>query len=81
MRRAAVSVPSNITEGSSRQGIKDSLQFYVIARPSLSELDTQLEICKELGLLSCDNLRPVSKSMEAVDALLSGLISYHRTKK
>jgi four helix bundle protein len=48
MRRAAVSIPSNIAEGASRQGSKDSIKFFVIARSSLSELDTQIEICKQL---------------------------------
>ena len=49
MRRAAVSIPSNIAEGSARQGIGESIQFYTIARASLSELDTQIELCDSLA--------------------------------
>jgi four helix bundle protein len=52
MRRAAVSVPSNIAEGAARLNNKESLQFYNIARASLSELDTQNDICCELDYLS-----------------------------
>ncbi len=56
MRRAAISIPSNIAEGSARQGNKESIQFFTIARGSLSELDTQVELCKGLGLLSSSNV-------------------------
>lgn len=52
MRRASISIPSNIAEGTARQGGKESLQFFTIARGSLSELDTQVELCKTLELLS-----------------------------
>src|SRR3989344_3271252 len=48
MRRCAVSVPSNIAEGSRRRG-KDLRHFFLIAYGSGSELETQLEICQRLG--------------------------------
>ena len=48
LRRAAVSIPSNIAEGSKRNTQKDSNQFYAIAYGSGAELETQLEISKEL---------------------------------
>ncbi|MDE3057166.1 MAG: four helix bundle protein [Bacteroidota bacterium] len=54
MRRSAVSIPSNIAEGAARQTTKDSLDFYIIARASLSELDTQLELCNLLKYLSTE---------------------------
>jgi four helix bundle protein len=49
MRRAAVSVPSNIAEGRTRSSTKEFLQFISIARGSLAELVTQLELAKRLG--------------------------------
>ena len=50
IRRAAVSVPSNIAEGAARRSRAELLRFCVIARSSLSELDTQLEIARRLQL-------------------------------
>jgi len=48
MRRAAVSVPSNIAEGAARSTDRDKLNFYHIARGFLSELDTHIEIAIKL---------------------------------
>ncbi len=81
MRRASISIPSNIAEGAARQGSKESLQFFTIARGSLSELDTQVELCKTLELLSSSHISLLISHMETVDALLSGLIRYKRQKQ
>ena len=78
MRRAAVSVPSNIAEGSARQTKKESIQFYMIARGSLSELDTQLEMCTALSLLTLDQITVTANQIETVGALLNGLIRFKR---
>ena len=78
MRRAAVSIPSNIAEGAARQGSKESVQFYTIARGSLSELDTQVELCKSLELLSSSNVSLLTFHIDTVDSLLSGFIRYKR---
>jgi four helix bundle protein len=51
MRRAAVSIPSNIAEGAGRSGKKEFHQFLSVSRGSLSELETQVLISVELGYL------------------------------
>ncbi len=51
MRRAAVSIASNIAEGSKRNSDRDFAQFIAIARGSLAELETQLLLAKEIGYL------------------------------
>jgi len=78
MRRAAVSISSNIAEGSARQSKKESLQFYTIARGSLSELDTQIELCRDLELLPQNRISEVLELLETVGALLNGLIRHKR---
>lgn len=78
MRRAAISVPSNIAEGAARQSKKESIQFYSIARGSLSELDTQVELCKILNLLDSSRLTHVQSQLNQVDGLLSGLIRFKK---
>lgn len=80
-RRAAVSVLSNIAEGAARQGNKDSVQFYVVARGSPSEVDTQIELCRALGFLSPSDVSLLTSHIDTVDALLSGLIRYKRNDK
>lgn len=80
MRRAAVSIPSNIAEGAARRGNKDSIQFYVVARASLSELDTQVELCRSLNLLSPSHVSLLTPHIDATDSLLSGLIRFKKER-
>jgi len=71
MRRAAVSVPSNLAEGSARNSKKEMAQFIGIAKGSLSELETQALISAELGFLAPQH--EVFSQLERVAQLLSGL--------
>jgi len=57
MRRAAVSLSSNISEGASRRTENERKRFYEISRSSLVELDTQVEICLLLNYLTRDELQ------------------------
>ena len=71
MRRAAVSVPSNLAEGAARTGRKEFAQFLSIAKGSLSELETQLLISAELGYI--DAKHAVFERLEEVSRVLAGL--------
>jgi four helix bundle protein len=72
MRRAAVSIPSNIAEGAARESTPEFLRFLYIARGSLAELETQILIANNLGYLA--DLGPLQKEVDYVSALLTGLI-------
>jgi four helix bundle protein len=74
MQRAAVSIPSNIAEGAARRGRKEYLQFLFIARGSLSELDTQLEIAVRLGYIDAAAGLETQARLDELSRMLSGLI-------
>jgi four helix bundle protein len=76
MRRAAISVPSNIAEGAARATDKEFLHFLHVARGSLSELETQTILAKELGF--AQEVAAVEKMTDDVFGKLGGLI---RSKK
>jgi len=73
MRRAAVSVPSNIAEGLTRKTIKDKLHFLNMGQASLSEIDTQVEIGLRLGYISDEKYDGIEEKLVEVQMLLSGL--------
>ena len=75
IRRASVSVPSNISEGVSRSSSKERRRFYEIARSSLVEVDTQLVISQTLGYLSKKDIERVGSLMNEVFAMLSQMKS------
>ena len=73
MRRAAVSVPSNIAEGHARQSTKEFLQFIAIALGSLAELETQLLIAARLGYLDESRLESPLALADSIGKMLRGL--------
>ena len=78
IRRAAVSIPSNIAEGCARFSDKENLRFLDIARGSLAELETQLIISKNLGFIDSDNL---VKKISPIAQMLSGLKRHLKQKE
>ena len=77
MRRAAVSIPSNIAEGAARKSSNEFIQFLHVSLGSLAELETQLIISERLGYLG--NKDNQSELCNRVRQMLLGLIRYKKT--
>jgi four helix bundle protein len=71
IRRSAVSVPSNIAEGAARSTSREFAQFLIVARGSLSELDTQLRIASDLGFVDTS---AILSDVSSLFAMLAGLL-------
>jgi four helix bundle protein len=80
VRRAAVSVPSNIAEGAARQTKREFMNFLHVAQGSLSELDTQMEIATRLGFIDSKRRHSLNEKMVPIDKMITGLIR-HLSKK
>jgi four helix bundle protein len=78
IRRAAISIPSNIAEGAARTGSKEFLQYLSISRGSISEVETQLLIAKNLGYIK--NPDSVLEQIDKIFGLLGGLINSLRER-
>ena len=75
LRRAAVSVPSNIAEGFSRKYVKENAQFISIAFGSTSEMDTQLLLAQELQMVSVHELESGLALLVEVRKMLNAMLS------
>ena len=74
MRRAAVSIPSNIAEGQERGSTKEFKHFIMIAQGSRAELETQIELCRRLGYLSSDNIVKAVSLCDEISRMLRTLV-------
>ena len=75
LRRAVISVPSNIAEGSGRQSDKDQSHFYTIAYGSLMETFSQLDVACDLGYISQEEFNQMELLINEEAKMLAGLVS------
>jgi four helix bundle protein len=73
MRRAAVSIPSNIAEGQARHTTGEFIQFISHAEGSVAELETQLILSIELGFANAENAKPAFVLLDDIRRMLNGL--------
>ena len=81
LRRAVISIPSNVAEGLGRYSAKEQVHFIEIAYGSLREVDCQLEIACDLNYISDDDIRDVQSQIARTGALLSGVRSWRLEEK
>lgn len=74
IRRCAISIPSNIAEGSGRKSKKVFRNFLEIANGSINELKTQIEICKRIGILNEIDVENIFKSCDEIQKMTFSLI-------
>ena len=72
LRRASVSIPSNIAEGCGRKGNKELLQYCYIATGSLCELETQLLLGEDLEFISSNQCEPLIAEIEEIRKMIFG---------
>jgi len=80
LKRASVSTTSNIAEGFSRQSFKEKAQFYSIARGSVTEIQNQLLIAKDIKYLTADKFNKAAEQTVVVHKLINGLIKYSKNQ-
>ena len=80
LRRAVISIPGNVAEGAARQTRREFVQFLYIARGSLSEVDTYIEIARRLCYIEKGSIAMVEEKMVDVDKIITGLIKSLKSK-
>lgn len=80
LQRSAVSIPSNIAEGNDRESEKELVRYLHISKGSLSELQTQLEIAKEIGYIDEEKYLEISIKCIEISKMLGGLIRTLKNK-
>jgi four helix bundle protein len=75
VRRAAVSIPSNIAEGSARRSTREFIAFLHIARGSLAEVETQLLLAQRVGYLSNERLAGLQLKLDEVGRIMNAVIT------
>ncbi len=75
MRRSAISITSNIAEGFGRRNAREKQQFYFIAKGSITELQNQLILAKDLGLINYRIFSKVENEIIGILKMLNKLIS------
>lgn len=75
LKRCAVSIPSNIAEGSSKRSTREFIRFLNIAHGSLCELETQVQLAYELDLLQEATCRPLLAEAAEIGRMINGLIN------
>jgi len=74
LRRASVSITSNIAEGFTRGGNKEKIQFYRIALASLTEVQNQLLICRDISYITKEKFNEIAQQSITAQKILNGLI-------
>ena len=77
LRRAVISIPSNIAEGSGRRSAKEQVHFLDIANGSLREVDCQFDVAFDLGYITKNELSEITLQIDKLGAMLAGLRKYH----
>lgn len=80
MLRAVVSITSNIAEGFGRRGLKEKIQFYTMAKASLTELQNQLIICRDVGYLKNSEFKTIWDQSVIVHKMINALITSLKIK-
>ncbi len=80
MRRAAITIPTNITEGYQRNYIKEYIQFLYISKSSASELETQFIIAKRLGLVDGKKIQETENLLSEILKMLTVMIERLKMK-
>lgn len=80
LRRAAVSIPSNIAEGNCDCSAEEALQFMSVARGSIAAVETQLLICVRLEYLAQEDIRTALSLLNEIERIINSTISTLRDK-